>query len=52
MDDWISQKPESCGIKIERVNWIRITKSIYETLILYGVLVRCDVDIFKLTALA
>ena len=48
---------ESRGIKIDRANMIFITKSInlqLFTLILFGVKlgVRCDVDIFKLTASA
>ena len=47
------RKFENRGIKIARVNSILITKSIdlqLFTLILSGVGVRCDVDIFKLTA--
>ena len=46
---------ENRGIKIDQINSILITKSInlqLFTLILYGVGVRCDVDIFKLTARA
>ena len=46
---------ETRGIKIARVNSIIITKSIdfqLFTLILYGVGIRCDVDIFKLTVRA
>ena len=49
------KKFEKLGIKITRVNCIIITKYInlqLFTLILYGVVVRCDVDIFKLTATA
>ena len=55
MDHRISQKIEILGIKIARVNSILITKSInlvLFALIMYGVEVRCDVDIFKLTASA
>ena len=51
----ILRKFKNRGIKIARVNSILITKSInlqLFTLILYGVGVRCDVDIFKLTASA
>ena len=44
------RKSGSCGNKIAEVNSIYITKSINLTLILYGVGVGCDVDIFKLTA--
>ena len=47
------RKSKSRGDKIARVNSICITKSInYFIFILYGVGVRCDVDIFTLTARA
>ena len=49
------RKFEIRGIKIARVYSILISKSInllLFTLILYGVGIRCDVDIFKLTASA
>ena len=55
MDDRISLELDNRGIKIAWVNSIHITKSInlqLFTLILYGVDVRCDVDIYKLTASA
>ena len=46
---------ENRGIKIDLVNSILITKFInlqLFTLIVYGIGVRCDVDIFKLTTIA
>ena len=49
------RKFENRDIKIARVNSILITKSInlhLFTLILYDVGLRCDIDIFKLTASA
>ena len=49
------RKFENSGIKIGRVSLLLITKSIdlhIFTLILFGVGVRCDVGIFKLTASA
>ena len=59
MRKWIVEflrKFENRGIKIAPVNSILITKSINSqlfTLLLYMVLrVRCDIDIFKLTASA
>ena len=58
MQKWMVEfirKFENRGIKIARVNSILTTKSInlqLFTLILYGVGVCCDVDIFKLTASA
>ena len=44
------RKSESRGDKYTRVNSICITKSINLLKIFYGFGVRCDVDIFKLTA--
>ena len=44
------RRSESRGIVIAWVNSIRITKSINLLLILFGVGVRCDLDIVKLTA--
>ena len=58
MQKWMIEflrKFENCDIKIARVNSILITKSInlqLFTLIIYGVGVRCVVDIFQLTASA
>ena len=55
MDDRISQNIENRGISIARVNSILSTKYINLQLfsfILYGIGVRCDVNIFKLTASA
>ena len=46
----ILTKYENRGIKIGKVNSIRITKSINLLCTVLGV--RCDVDIFKLTARA
>ena len=45
-------KFENCGIKIARVNSIRITKSINILSFCMVLGVTCDVDIFKLTASA
>ena len=45
-------KSESCGNKIDRVNSIRITKSITLLLFLTFVEVRCSVKILKLIASA
>ena len=58
MQKWIVKflrKFENRGIKIARLNSILINKSINLQLfafILYGVGVRCDVDIFKRTSSA
>ena len=50
MDGRISEKNENSGIKIAPANSIRITKSSNVLLFWTGFCVRCDVDIFKLTA--
>ena len=52
MDGLFLRKFENRGIKIALVNSIRIDKSKYLLEFCTALFVRCDVDIFKLTARA